>query len=296
MTTVVRTPEFSIATIVQPFWGFEQKYQGVPAADNPIAIPGSLDFAAGKYGYAQNLLAGIPVPMGSDVIIYLPKILAPYQAAVAPSIYSYTLVWRVRALTEATSDPQGRVVGNFGQLLLGNPAQTGFDQGPRYVLAAAQETVSYPQPEPTNPNDSGTNRVRSVATQILGGEWQAPLSPNFPNQSPWPGPGGTVPASAKLQAAGLLTQGLYPDQDVSGTGDDWSRAGWRAGPNYLGITRKCLGNELIVLVNKFGVSANWDFRSGEEDFWFSWFLGNANGQRTTPMPNVGVQIYTGSLT
>lgn len=279
----IRTPELSVANILKPFAGFESKYQGVPVESNPIAIPGNLDFLAGKPGFDPSLLAGVPVPIGSDALLYFPRITAAY--GVSPPIYSYTVIWRMRALLDANDDPNAKLAGNLGRRLTGIPDTSGSSPGPRNVIPAAVDTTFYLQSEPANETAPGIANIRSLERQILGGEWQAPLSPNFPS--------GSTNPNDKLNNAGIVSQGLYADTDISGIGSGWARAGFKGGPNYNAEILKVKGNELIILVTRApGTDANWDF--GGVDLPFSEFFGTANNTRP-PVPDTGIQLYTGSF-
>lgn len=282
--TVVRTPELSTATILKPMTGFEQKYQGAPVLFNPIAIPGNLDRLAGLPGYDPNLLAGVPVPVGSTALLYIPRVL-PVYGSNSPN-YVYTFVWRMRAQAEAVADGNLQLSGNLGQRLQGVPEVSGNSPGPRYVLPAAMDTITFTDAEPVSPGTFAGQNIRGLQEEFFGGEWQAPLAPSFPNGS------GTNPA-AKLNNAGIVSQGLYPDTAISGIGSDYARAGWRGGPNYSAITKPIKGNELIILVTReSGTDTSWDFAGPDAEF--SEFYGTNNGQRA-PIPNTGIQLYTGSF-
>lgn len=283
MSLVTKAAELSIAQILKPLPDFELKYQGIPVASNPIAIPGTLDPSAGKPGFDENLLAGIPVPVGGDALFYFPRIVPPYGST-SPR-YIYSVIWRMREIAAATEDPTQRLSGNLGRRLPGVPEASGSDPGPRFVIPAAVETIVFTEAEPANDSAPGTNNVRTLQEQMFGGEWQAPLSPNFPN--------GSALGADKLNAAGIVSQGLYPDTAISGVGPDFGRAGWRGGPNYNARARKIWGNELIVLVSReTGVDVNWDFAGVDASF--SEFYGTNNNTRP-PIPNTGIQLYTGSF-
>ena len=281
--TIIRTPEFSIASVIKPFANFESVYQGQPVLSNPLIMPGTSDPLAGKPGYDPNLLAGVPVPIGSDILIYIPRIL-PVYGQTAP-IYSYTLIWRVRSQQEAVADENFLLSGNLGPRLPGVPDLTGTSPGPRFVIPAAMETLVFTDAEPSIPSIPAGQNARSLQIEIFGGVWQAPLMPNFP-------PGGV--AASKLNKAGVVSQGLYDDTAVSGSGSDYARAGWRGAPSYNVLQRKSLGNELMIMVSRSAETPNeaWDFAGS--DVYFSELFGTNNGARP-PIPNTGILLFTGSF-
>jgi len=281
----VRQPEVSIQTTFKPFKGFENKYQNVPVDGNPIQIPGTLDPMAGKDGYDPNLTAGIPLTLGSDVLCYIPRIVAEY-GEVTP-IYTYQFIWRMRATVESAKDKEARVSGNLGRNLIGVPEASGTSPGKRFVISSAVNPVYTEQSPPGSPSAPLTIDVRGQLFRILGGEWQAPLS----SQAPSP----TTPAAEKLNNAGISSQGLYPDTAISGTGPDYGRAGWRGGPNYIPVFLKAYGNELQIIVSRAAPPGeeNWDFAGLDREF--SKFFGTDNGSQE-PIPNTGVQVYAGSFT
>lgn len=256
MTTYVRTPEFSQARILKPFAGFEEKYEGLDPSVYPIAMPGTLDPRAGKDGYDPNLLAGVPVPMGSKVKLWLPRLQStqPYGGASAQDelSYRYLVVWRVRSLGEQTQDSSQQLVGHFGQTLQGVPQVPSnitaiSSPGGRVVIPASISSVQIPNRAVDVNGTLGTKgqefwsdnttpaavpggvegaywpepTVKNVTSEeyrvFPPNEWPAPLSPNYNGQViDETGSGGGF-ACAKLGRAGLLSQGFYADANGTGT-------------------------------------------------------------------------------
>ena len=101
---VLADAQFSVARVFRPFEGFEAVYNG-QSVRTPIAIPGSLDPDAGRTGFDTNLISGIPVPMGSKVMLWIPTIFQDSGGALGPPSfqvvpYRYQFVWRLRNLRD----------------------------------------------------------------------------------------------------------------------------------------------------------------------------------------------------
>jgi hypothetical protein len=170
--------------------------------------------------------------------------------------------------------------------LFGIPETSGTSPGERFVIPAAVDSIVFVEAEPAFPTAPGVQNVRTLERRIYGGVWQAPLSSTFPD--------GSLNPADKLNNAAIVSQGLYADTAISGVGPDYARAGWRGGPNYVSELMKVKGNEMLVLVSReSGVDPSWDF--GGVDAAFSDFYGTSNGARP-PIPNTGIQLYTGSTT
>jgi hypothetical protein len=252
MTTVVRTPEFSQARILKPFAGFEAKYEGLDPSEYPIAMPGTLDHMAGQPGYDPNLLSGVPVPMGSKIKLWLPRLQNPGPYGSSPGAeslsYRYLLVWRVRSLTDANADLSRQLVGHFGRALEGVPQEASpvaaiSSAGPRIVLPAAITSVQLPGLAVSVAGETATQKGQEFWADeadeypvlppggVDGPYWPEPITTNVSSNAfrvfppfAWPAPlspnynGQSLPggASAKLGRAGLLSQGFYVDGNGTG--------------------------------------------------------------------------------
>lgn len=324
--TTTRTPEYSIARIIKPFPKFEEKYQGLDPAVNPIAIPGVLDDLAGTPGYDPNLLGGVPVPMGAKVYMWLPKYFPGGYGGSALS-YRYRFVWRLRSLSEQNADSDNQTTGHFGRRLPGipqEPSTSGNPEivnnlnptaGPRFVIPAAFESVQIvnnkffitevagvAQPvqhgtintagQPINargqdPADIAVVAARTNTYVNPTEQYQAPLSPKYP---------GPVALSRKQGAAGLLSQGFYSDQAGWATSGNVQNQGYSAGGLYLLYETECKGDDLIILLDRdpaldAGVNPLWDFSGVDRNV--SRILGTDAGTRPA-LPTLGIYIVTGS--
>lgn len=314
-SNVIRTPSFSLATVIKPFPDFESKYQGLPVRNNPLALPGTLDRMAGRPGYDPNLLAGVPVPMGSQLMLWVPRFGRQPYGTSTPN-YRYRVVWRIRSLTDQINDPDGKLAAHFGALLPGvpqvpsnNPADSA---GPRFVIPAAVETlqVSNTQAVIEDPRDAtnsiviqkggqqglysapdlnpepGKINVTSAEYQVYNpAQWQAPIVPKYP---------GPVPSFDKLGAAGLVSQGFYPDGNGT-TVNNNANAAFAAGPQFDVIRTTALGDEMLLFIDRAvgETDENWDF--GLVDRSVSTLLGTDVGTRPS-VPNIGVYLFEGSAT
>lgn len=323
MTTSTRTPEYSTAQIVKPFQGFESKYSGLLVSDNPIAIPGDLDAMAGKPGYDPNLLKGIPVPLGAKIYIWLPWFAPSTYGDTAASSYRYKLVWRLRSLADQVADADKKLSAHFGRLLPGvaqAPRTTGSPAliaasatlaGPRYVIPTAFESVQIVNNKYIIHDVSGTDMpvqkgtdgpagpilpesqepakvaVVSMETNTFRGNYRAPLSPNYPTN--W---GGGI--GPKVAAAGLLSQGYYPDQAGWAFSTTPNAQGYAAGSQAVIYETEVKGDELILLLDRPSVdqaTENWDFSGVDRNV--SRIFGTDAGTRAA-IPTLGVYILTGS--
>lgn len=160
---VMADAQLSIAGVLRPFPGFEQKYQGVPSS-RPIAIPGTLDPRAGTAGYSANLLAGVAVPQGARLLLWIPVC----RSGETVTDYSYTLVWRMKT-------PNPGSVYHLGRTLPGAP---GPSDAERRTVPAAYHVVGFEATEPTSGPGEITIRVEKVTPVIDGESLELPLAPN----------------------------------------------------------------------------------------------------------------------
>ena len=93
--------QFGVARVIKPFPGFESVYQGQPVS-TPIAFPGTLDDDAGKPGFDPNLLKGIPVPLGSKILLWIPTAFNQTPAGDFQNVvdYKYKFLFRLRNLRD----------------------------------------------------------------------------------------------------------------------------------------------------------------------------------------------------
>lgn len=265
---VLADAQFSAVRIFKPFQGFELTYQDVPVSV-PIAIPGTLDPQAGKSGFDPNLLAGIPVPMGSKMIVWIPSIFninSPSGLLVQP--YKYRFIWRMRNISDFR---RSRAAYHF-------PRQSPGTNG-QFVVPSASKVAIY----------------ESVAQNFTTGI-EAPLSSQF--NSYFEGRQNSFSES-------IACQSVVPSPPLTSAGNPGAYqqglAAAAAGSNltvtFNSIQMDVEGDELIVLVdrnyNLVDEERNWDFTGGNKDSGFSAFFGTADGTRD-PIRDMGIYIMTGS--
>ena len=92
---VLSDAQMGMFQVIRPMPNFESIYQGV-AGTVPIAFPGVLAPEAGRPGFDPNLLAGIPVPLGSRLLVQIPMTIDTYTPI---ADYAYQFIWRTRNQT-----------------------------------------------------------------------------------------------------------------------------------------------------------------------------------------------------
>lgn len=272
--------KMEFARVLKPPDNFEDTYQGLSAVNVPIAIPGTLDFRAGQRGYDPALMAGIPIPIGTRLLLWLPQPIL-VEGLPNPEPYEYRIMWRLRTQDDtneaANRSPPGQVglVGHLNQALPGVPADNGANPNDqtqeRIVIPCALQSILFEQNEPASTFGDVANNLRGERYSVRGqsyssdGLGEAPLVTGTGNKA-------------------IASQGVYP---FLGAG-----LGNAGGPTYLPWMVDAMGDEYILLVTRpAGLNANWDFAGA--DFGFSRLFGTANGTRN-PIPGVGIYALEGS--
>ena len=158
---VLADPQFSVATILRPFDNFEDVYAGQPAGvpvaffpPGPNGRPQALDPDAGARGVDENLLRYVPVPLGAQIVLYIPHALVLQDSLVVPvleTLYTYTVHWRVRNLSASTRRMRtgGEVKPYHSATFEGRPDTTApATAQARVLIPSATRTVLVEQPEP----------------------------------------------------------------------------------------------------------------------------------------------------
>jgi len=158
---VLADPQFSVATVLRPFVGFEDVYAG-KAATVPVAFhppgedgePAPLDPGAGSAGISQNLLGYAPVPMGARIVLYIPHAITWQDNVGTPileTLYTYSVHWRIRNLQRYKHRMRtgGEVRPYHSPSFEGRPDTTAPAQSQaRAIIPAATRTVIVEQTEP----------------------------------------------------------------------------------------------------------------------------------------------------
>lgn len=274
------TAHQSVTRVLKPFRGFEATYQG-ELRSFPIAMPGSLDFRAGKPGFDPNLLAGVPVPLGTRLTLWFPQ---PTQAIEGQAVrpYEYRIVWRLRTPVDVQiAQQQTGTPNNPDGLSFHLPSaapgipNTAVAPPTRVLIPAALSSIAYEQAEPVTTFTDGVTNLRGERLLVEGALYGL-------------GGGPIIPGGAAIAAdRGWVGQGYLPSlPDFDGS---------YGAPFYMPYQTDAFGDEFIILVNRQSdeIGATWDFTPGGPDGQFSQFYGTNGGARE-PIPALGILVITGS--
>src|SRR5262245_47611386 len=89
---VLSDAQMGMFQTLRPMPNFEAVYQG-QSGTIPIAFPGVLAPEAGKEGFSETLLSGLPVPLGSRILLQIPVTIDQYLPVLN---YEYQIIWRTR--------------------------------------------------------------------------------------------------------------------------------------------------------------------------------------------------------
>ena len=309
-TTVLAAPDFSMTRTLRGFDGFEDYYQNTGASKfiwlsdqksgrDPEALKAfmslrqeytrqgktfSPELTANATGIDPFLMAGIPTPIGAQVMLWLPFTANPVSGSL-----EYVSGWRLRSVSHYnltrnpyhfSEDGDGRtddgslVVQQMGLGL--TPIFTGVAQTRRFIPAAWQ-TVRF---APTFPG------VGEIATERLKQEaFMDPVPLNIVDV----GDMGYLPgivADSKVRPT--VMQGFVPNVGYV--------------PTFHPLVIRALGDEMIIGVRPQNTAeAQYDFNDDEIEisylFGRNGYDANADDQFGTPLvPNtqLGVYVSTGA--
>lgn len=274
---VLMDGQWTMVRPLKPFPNFERVYQGVDGT-RPIAFPGILDLFAQKKtpGYDPNLIAGLTVPYGSRVTIWIPSTIAGYAVN---ALYQYQILWRLRNVRDyraGQSEGQATSIQSYtGYHLttsgLGQPEFAGAppnSPNSRYFLPGATRTVAFEQAEPPLGQSGVIHITGELIRPTMDPIWVQPLTPSG------------QPA--------VWQQGTYVGSSHANNG----------GPSWLTFTCDADGDEMSILAYKIppteGSPPAWDFTQPDPgDLAFSNTFGNGNGQNNVN-PFSGILVTTGT--
>jgi len=277
--TVAADAQFGIVRILRPYKDFESLYGGKPAfrqimLTEVIDPPGgqALDESAGKTGYDPELVRGLPVPFGSRVVLWIPKLVPQSIEAVR---YRWTLQWRLRNIFDYRLT---RVGYHYPKQGVGAKDTTTLPAKPRVVLPAANQTVIYneePQPAGVRDTVAGNMRIEDVTS---GGDYPSGLAPNYLGLPVNPdGSNGVIqqgildPGSLTFGSSGRAQASLYQVHEVQAVGDELLIGLWRT---------------------EADAEPNWNF--GTIDSQINVLLGAGVDGPQEVTPDVGVYVMCGS--
>jgi hypothetical protein len=228
---VLAVPEFGTIRTLKPYAGFETVYAGQNVGTYALYLTENgkvLDdnAARGIAGYDPNLIPGVPVQMGTRILLWLPSIQAN-QLNGEP--YSYIISWRLRNVFDHRVAQNARPPFHLPKQGLGVPDTTGPNPGVRVVLPAANQTVVYNETEPSLVCTPAQQTLRTEYVKACTTSVRLPLMPDG--------------------ATGVVQQGILPS----------TTPGYTA-PKFLVHEVQAVGDELIVaLTRNIGTEAVWDF-------------------------------------
>jgi hypothetical protein len=260
--------QFTTVQVLKPFNGFEAVYQGKPAS-TPIAIPGGRDPRAGQPGYDPNLIEGIPVPLGSRIILWIPQTPNPQQGS---QEYAYRVVWRYRNLSDYRNPGRvdiARPPFHIPRQTPGAPDTTVGTQQ-RVVIPASYRVVADEQTEAPLTDGRVNLHVEDVA--IVGQQLIDVVRPLLPD--------GSV---ATIQQ-GILDPATNPVPAPV--------------PLFLPFQFDAEGDEMLIFAVRATLSGSppppWDFTSPNgADFPFSNIYGTGGGTHAN-FAEVGILMVTGT--
>lgn len=256
---VLSDAQMGMFQVIRPMPNFESIYQGL-AGTIPIAFPGVLAPEAGRPGFDPNLLAGIPVPLGSRLLVQIPMTIDQY---VPVADYAYQFIWRTRNQTAvAEAILAGRQASPY-HLPSEAPGRKEFASATDdlFFIPAASDVEVFEQPEPGVGAATLNVKQQRYIPQITSA-WVQPRTPSG--------------------AAGIWQQGAY----------QFSTAVDPSGPSWVPLWLDASGDEMMILVYKVNSGVNWDF-SGV-DLAFSNTYGTNDGGLPNN-PNVGILVSSGTM-
>lgn len=253
--------QFSVVKVLKPFPGFELIYQG-KTHTTPIAFPGTLDPQAGQQGYADTLLAGIPVPLGAQLQIWVPACFTPDGGTQVT--YRYEFVFRLRSLRDFRNPAAGapRPPWHLAVQLPGQPDSGDPTNPVRFVIPGGVAGIQFPADEVAGFAQAVIN-VRDAQYAPIASGIQAPVAPDGTN--------------------GVVQQGILDPAIAPGAAGD---------PIFSLFSLPALGDELIVLAFPPSNVGNWDFAGS--DLAFSFIYGTNNGARPVPLESTGIYVLSGT--
>lgn len=259
--------QFTAVQVLKPFANFEAAYQGKPAT-TPIMFPGVRDQRAGTPGFSPQLAAGIPVPLGARVLLWLPMCFNPMQGG---QNYRYRVLWRMQNLNSYRNpgrDDLPRPPYHFPFQRAGSPDSTVLPPAERSVIPAAWRVVAFEQPEAANADGQVHLRVEDVI-------------PRFDDSLI-----NTVTPIYADGSSAVIQQGIL-DPATNPVGAPL--------PIFKPFWFDCEGDEIMILVTREDPSSppNWDFTAAAADLAFSNVYGTGNNTHPS-FATSGIYLLTGT--
>jgi hypothetical protein len=258
--------------VLKPFANFERVYQGKPAL-TPIAFPGVRDKRADEHaaGFDPNLIAGIPVPEGARVLLWIPMCFISQEDELQPfRLYSYRLVWRFQNLSGYRNPAarSRRAPFHFPRQTPGASDTTVVSApgSPRVTIPASWHVIAHEELEPTTGPSSLNVRVEDIIPRVDNvGLFVPPLLPDGSNA--------------------VIEQGVADPASIAGA----------SMPIFVPFWTDAEGDELIIFATRTGAGAldTWDFTDPAKDLAFSNIYGTGNGSHPD-FRDIGIYLQTGT--
>jgi len=231
---VTADAQFGMAKILRPFDGYDNVYQGLSAGGFAINLSEGgvpLDSNAGKPGYDPNLVRGVPVPLGSRIVLWLPCF---GVSAKAMYRYNYHIIWRMRTLFDFRTS---RVNYHLPRQAAGPRDTTPVTGGDRVVIPACVNPALYNSVNPGTP--LGVSDLEAYPELII------------PSNNP-----ATGTFLTPQGVNGVVQQGIADPATVPSANDPW----------WLYYETQAAGDEMILGVTRnLPLPANWNFLPGGND-------------------------------
>lgn len=265
---VLADAQFGIARVLRPYPG------AVSATAGPISYEGlagfrpimwseggiALDDLAGKPGYDPGLLRGLPVPMGSRILLWLPEIgsyFLPPPVDKRGAEYEWVITWRLRNTFDYRV---ARRPYHFPKASAG-AADSGASPSERVILPCLSQSIIV--------NDVSVTDL--VATQSIVFETYRPGFDNKFVQA-------TLPLTPVASVEGCYQQGVF--NPVT-----YALAKY---PTFKPVELQCLGDEMLIGVRQVKGTGDgggvWDFNVFDKPM----------RELLESSPDLGVYVMTGS--
>lgn len=252
--------QVGISSILRPPNNYRTDYER-KAVDSESGFPlyltsgGQLADEAGNPGYDQNLMRGLAVPMGSELILWIPNLVWT-DGAGATFPYEYMLIWRLRNVFDHR---QSRIPYHF-RGSEGSPDTRPTAAPPeRTLIPAAYDTIVYDQSAPLVTAQRAIQSARAQDVQFAATQLQG----------------------AALDFAGTegaVQQGVYDPTAVASA----------TRPSYMTYRVKALGDELLLGIKRPSGTPESGWAFGGVDLNLATFLGDSTSKN-------GVYVFASNM-
>ncbi len=263
-------PQYNLRRVLKPFSTFATVFQGQSVAGIGIFLtPDGVfhDPLAGRPGYAPNLVAGLPVPLGARIVLWLPKVFWIDESVPQTPVfyaYQYAVSWRLRS--HADHSQQSKIPFHIPRQIAG-VAETVITPGDRFVIPAGENAVVYNSADPASIAAAADQDLRAELLRVSGVSVKPSIAPD-----------GTIAVEQQgvLPASSTFPSRHYPAWSVHELAAE--------------------GDELVLQVGRGFVTGteNWDFTANTgADRLFSDFFGSGLG---ASYPDLGAYAIVGVST